>query len=54
MRVIEIYSSEGRKAMSVELDANDAILDISALPHGTYYIRIETDHGPTVKQLVVL
>ena len=52
MGAIEIYTIDGRMVSRHRADGIHTELDISPLSSGTYLLRIETNHGVTVKKLV--
>ena len=50
---VEVYSLSGQLVSRVKADGISATLDTRSLPSGTYLVRITTNHGITVKKLVV-
>ena len=50
---IDIYTVTGSLAMSVDVSANGASVDISSLPAGNYLVRIYSTNGTSTKRLVV-
>ena len=53
MERIDIYTVTGSLAMSVDVSANSASVDISSLPAGNYLVRIYSTNGTSTKRLVV-
>ena len=50
---VEVYSLSGQLVSRVKADGISATLDTRSLPSATYLVRITTNHGITVKKLVV-
>ncbi len=53
MHVIEFYSIDGKLLLSHRLQSNNAKLDLSAYPKGTYFLRITTATAASTKKLVI-
>ena len=53
LQKVEIYSMDGRRLMQQKAGGIAATVDIGALPSGTYFVRIGTNHGTAFKRLVV-
>jgi len=53
LRGIEVYNAAGLKVHELKASGYAATLDISALPEGSYLVRVATPSGTVTKKLVV-
>ena len=52
LRRIELFGSDGKPVMALEVDGHSATLDLGSCPAGTYIVRVTTSAGVTNKRLV--
>jgi hypothetical protein len=49
----EIYTWKGEKIVTAALIGKDGALDLSALPNGIYFMRINTKQGTATRKIVM-
>lgn len=50
--VIEIYNIQGQLIKAIETSSNKESVNVSALPNGLYYVKVNAEKGVTVKKFI--
>ena len=53
MTAVELYDMQGRQFLTAPCKGSEAVLDLSALPTGTYVLQAKVSQGQTIHKVVV-
>ena len=53
MTAVELYDMQGRQLLTAPCKGSEAVLDLSALPTGTYVLQAKVSQGQTIHKVVV-